>query len=759
MMKNRAIWVALVVVAVAALLMFFVVLPLVRGDRTAQELAKKATETAEQAKDATQKTVDAAKQATGEAVADVKSGVLAKMARLKADTSAATGEMQALFAGGKTPTPAEIESAKTKVAAALKAASEFKAPEGVDAATSGMIAATQAGAAKALATVQAMPTDAEGAKKAFEGMKSTLLGALDSAATDKAATSETAATTDAKPADAEAADKGLPAFDILRVEPDGSTVIAGSAAPNSKLNVLDAGKVIASVDVGATGDFAAVLDNPLAAGDHQITLEAIGKDGKPLVSEEIATVSVPKDKSGELLAMVTKPGEASRILTMPEAKSGTEIAAATATENTATDAKDAAAKAQDSAVEAAKPVDTAKVPELPAASSDIAATAPAVDVAKTTEVLANSTDDAAKLAAKPKAATTAPEVQVSAVEIEGSKLFVAGGAKPNSVVRVYADDKLVAQVRADKTGRFVADNTLPLAVGNHTIRADVLSADGAKVEFRASVPFFRPEGEQLAAVAGDPAIDKAPMTPLADGAYDKAREETGKAIGLLKNLYKDGKTPSAEELAAARSSTEIALKSLAEIKLPVDADQTARDMASKTSTEAAKALALLQALPKDAGSVRQALGSIDAAVTSATSSSMQASASVEIKPAPEVAAGDTTKPADESVATSGETASSAASDTSQTAHAEVQASVDQPKVIEQAPLKASETSVIIRRGDTLWQISRRVYGKGVRYTTIYLANEKQITNPDRILPGQIFGVPDKPLPNAEELHRKRLHLK
>jgi nucleoid-associated protein YgaU len=64
--------------------------------------------------------------------------------------------------------------------------------------------------------------------------------------------------------------------------------------------------------------------------------------------------------------------------------------------------------------------------------------------------------------------------------------------------------------------------------------------------------------------------------------------------------------------------------------------------------------------------------------------------------------------------------------------------------------------VIIRRGDTLWQISRRVYGKGVRYTTIYLANEDQIANPDRIMPGQIFGVPEKYLPNAEELHRERM---
>jgi nucleoid-associated protein YgaU len=79
-----------------------------------------------------------------------------------------------------------------------------------------------------------------------------------------------------------------------------------------------------------------------------------------------------------------------------------------------------------------------------------------------------------------------------------------------------------------------------------------------------------------------------------------------------------------------------------------------------------------------------------------------------------------------------------------------------PPTLEQAALTPSDSSVIIRRGDTLWQISRRVYGQGVRYTTIYLANEAQISNPDRILPGQVFSVPDDALDNAEELHRERL---
>jgi nucleoid-associated protein YgaU len=58
-------------------------------------------------------------------------------------------------------------------------------------------------------------------------------------------------------------------------------------------------------------------------------------------------------------------------------------------------------------------------------------------------------------------------------------------------------------------------------------------------------------------------------------------------------------------------------------------------------------------------------------------------------------------------------------------------------------LQSVDSAVIIRRGDTLWRISRRVYGRGIRYSTIYLANEKQIEDPDRIWPGQVFTVPEK----------------
>jgi len=51
------------------------------------------------------------------------------------------------------------------------------------------------------------------------------------------------------------------------------------------------------------------------------------------------------------------------------------------------------------------------------------------------------------------------------------------------------------------------------------------------------------------------------------------------------------------------------------------------------------------------------------------------------------------------------------------------------------------STAAVTRGDSLWRISRRIYGSGVRYTVIYDANQRQIRNPDRIYPGQVFVVP------------------
>lgn len=48
---------------------------------------------------------------------------------------------------------------------------------------------------------------------------------------------------------------------------------------------------------------------------------------------------------------------------------------------------------------------------------------------------------------------------------------------------------------------------------------------------------------------------------------------------------------------------------------------------------------------------------------------------------------------------------------------------------------------VVRRGETLWSISRRFLKSGHRYAAIYEANRGKIRNPDRISPGQRLYIP------------------
>jgi len=64
------------------------------------------------------------------------------------------------------------------------------------------------------------------------------------------------------------------------------------------------------------------------------------------------------------------------------------------------------------------------------------------------------------------------------------------------------------------------------------------------------------------------------------------------------------------------------------------------------------------------------------------------------------------------------------------------------------PIDASKAKgvVIVRPGNSLWHIARRLYGSGFHYTLIFGANKSLIKNPDLIYPGQKFTLPTTPLP-------------
>lgn len=48
---------------------------------------------------------------------------------------------------------------------------------------------------------------------------------------------------------------------------------------------------------------------------------------------------------------------------------------------------------------------------------------------------------------------------------------------------------------------------------------------------------------------------------------------------------------------------------------------------------------------------------------------------------------------------------------------------------------------VVKRGDTLWAIAEKIYGNGSLYTRIVRANPTQISDPDRIHPGQVLRIP------------------
>lgn len=66
------------------------------------------------------------------------------------------------------------------------------------------------------------------------------------------------------------------------------------------------------------------------------------------------------------------------------------------------------------------------------------------------------------------------------------------------------------------------------------------------------------------------------------------------------------------------------------------------------------------------------------------------------------------------------------------------AAVTPARPADTAPAAKSYTVV---KGDCLWNIAKKFYGNGSKYTTIYNANQGKIKNPNLIYPGQVLTIP------------------
>ncbi|MEM6665962.1 MAG: LysM peptidoglycan-binding domain-containing protein [Pseudomonadota bacterium] len=527
----------------------------------------------------------------------------------------------------------------------------------------------------------------------------------DGSATEEqtAALTDTTATEDAASAAPE-----VPSLDIVRVEPSGDAVFAGRAEPGWSIELRSGQDVVGSADVNDTGEWAVVTERPIAAGASDITLHGLSPDGAMTVNApDQITVAVDPAGEGTPLVVLTDPDQPSRVLQRPE----TETAQAAGE----TDVASANAGVEDETVPmpTRRPGDEAGE----SAAGEVVREIDAAEAADGTTLATESNAALGTLTENDIAATTPetqPETQAETQEI----VDTAEEAATDTVADTAAD--VISE--AAETAVAAVDANIALEEG---------SADASS-----------PDPTASAAVISDDAEESA---DLGDGAADAAEAAAT-----------DAGTAEATGVAASTAT---------------DSDQ-----ATSGATSGAASENLQIADDTQAGSIAGGLEVAIEAVESDAEGRLFISGSAEAGQnvrayANNVLIGDTVVDMTGRWRFSADVAAkeplniradSVDQETGQpTARAEVSFDAPEPNetIIALMPVPTERTGqpqpagterLIVRQGDNLWTIARELYGRGVRFTTIYDANRTQIRDPDLIYPGQVFEIPKRiPLPQPD----------
>ncbi|CAN5501045.1 hypothetical protein BH10PSE6_BH10PSE6_02260 [soil metagenome] len=219
-----------------------------------------------------------------------------------------------------------------------------------------------------------------------------------------------------------------PSFDVARIGADGRAVIAGRAAPNSKVVLLDGGKEIARGEADARGEWVILLqDPPLASGQPELRVVHHIEGRAPVTSEQVVVAVVPAPVPAK------RPTDASGAPTTPDVRK------------------------EDTMVLLVPPSGAATLMQSPS----------------------------------PAGVPRSSDLQVSTMDYDQhGHTTITGQATPGATVRAYLDDKVVAEGRAGPDGRWKMAPVEPIGQGQHMLRLDRLAQDG-KPTARLELPFAR----------------------------------------------------------------------------------------------------------------------------------------------------------------------------------------------------------------------------------------------------------------------------
>ena len=114
-------------------------------------------------------------------------------------------------------------------------------------------------------------------------------------------------------------------IDVVRIGPDGTAVFAGQGSANASVVIFEKNKILAQTSVSVDGEWVAVAEQPLNAGEHLIIAEMITSDGKIYRADQAVIVELGiSGQDMPLIALVpmTEQSEAELIQT-PNALTGT----------------------------------------------------------------------------------------------------------------------------------------------------------------------------------------------------------------------------------------------------------------------------------------------------------------------------------------------------------------------------------------------------------------------------------------------------
>lgn len=623
----------------------------------------------------------------------------------------------------------------------------------------------------------------------------------------------------------ETADIVPPSFGLVRVEPDGSAVIAGSATPNGEVQLYVDEEMIGSETAEASGDWVFVTDEPLPTGG--VELRVLDAETDTYATTSILVI-VQDDLSSEPLVVASEPGEASEILqgvdspTAEDAESPLVVADAPEAETSEpasdtveapaedapatqapdaqpTDGSDATSATQDEtasetqlaqadepqagADEAAEPATAANVSEAPAeepategqavgdaleaplapesedAASEPVTSAPETDEPQEAEPpftpliipvepqtaqddatggetdVALATPDATPDQEPTTTAAVAVPPSIDAIEIDGDRNFFAGSGTEGATVRLYVENEYVDDsVVAD--GRWLVESDNVLDEPNQRVRIDMLGEDGT-VTARAEVNFLLelPQDEPVVAEAPEAAEQEpvlADEPPLVVAERDEPAPQQQPAPTPEATPAPAAAPAPATEPGPATEPAPVPSPAAQDEPAPTPVEPQPEP--STPASPAAQPSPSIEPVPEPAQP--PAVAQEAAPEAPATQSAPQSETPVA---APPPAVEEPQAPVEPETPAPTAPAQTPAP----TAEPEPEPSTDIPTLVGvQDGDRTVAGRAIIRRGDNLWTIARRVYGEGMRYTQIYDANLDQIRDPDLIYPGQVFDLPE-----------------